>query len=125
VLLVCCLWTVIQLFNILQRVAATFAKQDRIVEKLTRLYKHAIRSTKAHFIPLVKSLVRGALLCFDLPWWLALTCLCAGLPKQCSHLVTQYNVAPHAGWLYVASTVVSFYSSSHECVPFVFVLGLP
>lgn len=47
----------LQLFPILQKVGSTFATQTRIVEKLTRLFKHAVHATKDHFFPLIGPVV--------------------------------------------------------------------
>lgn len=49
--------TLQQVFEILKSVGVRFASQRRIVEKLTRLFKHAIHATKEQFAPMVQPLV--------------------------------------------------------------------
>ncbi|CAM9364037.1 unnamed protein product, partial [Hapterophycus canaliculatus] len=70
-----------ELWPVLQAVSVQHQSSGQVFEKLSRFFKHAMRTCKEHFEPLLKPLI--------------------------AHLVGSFNVVPHSSCLYCASICVT------------------
>ncbi|CAM9473964.1 unnamed protein product [Scytosiphon promiscuus] len=70
-----------ELWPVLQAVSAQHQSSGQVFEKLSRFFKHAMRTCKEHFEPMLKPLI--------------------------AHLVGSFNVVPHSSCLYCGSICVT------------------